>query len=79
MWQKDSGYSYISTRSLYMLASFPGFPTIQFLIDCSMQMVFAPFCILQPIKNWKAWERGYIIILDAYAYNKWVLNKNLKV
>ena len=34
-----------------MLASFPGLPTVQFLIACS-------FCILQAIKNWTVGRPG---------------------
>lgn len=40
-------------------ASFPGFPTVQFLITCSMQKT-----ISQKLDTGKAWERGYVTLKE---------------
>ena len=48
-WKDDSDWDQIIAQSSFFLASFPGLPSIQFLIACSMQ---------KQRDSGKVWERG---------------------
>ena len=40
------------------LASFPGLPTIQFLIACSVNLRFYTLQVIKKLDGGKAWEQG---------------------